>query len=76
MPTYSIEVFCGQGRRGPKINLICDTDDEAIHKARRVAQNGYAICLYQGLRPVTAFKASVPAEPRTWPAAQWVGASP
>lgn len=76
MSTYSIEVLWESGRRSPKVSFACETDAEAIRKARRVAESGYTVLISQGLRPVTAFKALRPAEPRNSPAAGCAGASP
>ena len=56
MTEYRIEVRATKGAIQAKINLICANDAEAINKTRDLEHLGDVAILYQGLRPVTAFK--------------------
>ncbi len=56
MPDYRIEVRDSRGAIQARIDLSCVNDAEAIDKARELDHSGDVAILYQGLRPVTAFK--------------------
>ena len=56
MAVYRVEVRDNNGALQATINLSCANDAEAIDKTRSLDHQGDVAQLYQGLRPVTAFR--------------------